>query len=165
MLVDIEFSSRKSNRLKRLIHNAGFNQPEANIMDINYTSGRKLNKALISRLATCEYSTSSIISTCSPYHISEIIAPINISKHDFVQFARFVRIVLLCPGGLSYECKTKTSSGPSSIMGWSLCGAESQRADCPAAIWPYFTNRHLPFPLDERWLEQNTLFLYYGALP
>ncbi len=24
-------------------------------MDINYTSGRKLNKALIDRLATCEY--------------------------------------------------------------------------------------------------------------
>lgn len=55
MLVDIECSSRKSNRLKRLIKNAGFDQPEANIMDINYTSGRKLNKDLINRLATCEY--------------------------------------------------------------------------------------------------------------
>ena len=55
MLVDIEYSSRKSNRLKRLIRNAGFDQPEASIMDINYTSGRKLNKELINRLATCEY--------------------------------------------------------------------------------------------------------------
>ena len=55
MLVDIEYSNRKNNRLKRLIRNAGFDQPEANIMDINYTSGRKLNKNLISRLATCEY--------------------------------------------------------------------------------------------------------------
>ena len=55
MLVDIEFNSRKNNRLKRLIHNAGFDQPEASIMDINYTSGRKLNKELISRLASCEY--------------------------------------------------------------------------------------------------------------
>ena len=34
MLVDIEYSSRKNNRLKRLIKNAGFDQPEANIMDI-----------------------------------------------------------------------------------------------------------------------------------
>lgn len=42
MLVDIEYSNRKNNRLKRLIHNAGFDQPEANIIDINYTSGRKL---------------------------------------------------------------------------------------------------------------------------
>lgn len=57
MLVDIEFSSRKNNRLKRLIKNAGFDQPDASIMDINYTSGRKLNKELIHRLATCEYIT------------------------------------------------------------------------------------------------------------
>ena len=58
MLVDIEFSSRKNNRLKRLIKNAGFDQPDASIMDINYTSGRKLNTELIRRLATCEYSHS-----------------------------------------------------------------------------------------------------------
>ena len=55
MLVDIEYSNRKNNRQKQLIRNAGFDQPEANIMDINYTSGRKLNKDLINRLATCEY--------------------------------------------------------------------------------------------------------------
>ena len=55
MLVDIEYSNRKNNRQKRLIRNAGFDQPEANIMDINYTSGRKLNKDLINRLATCEF--------------------------------------------------------------------------------------------------------------
>ena len=52
MLVDIEFSSRKNNRLKRLIKNAGFDQPEASIMDINNTSGRKLNGDMINRLAT-----------------------------------------------------------------------------------------------------------------
>ena len=55
MLVDIEYSNRKNNRQRRLIRNAGFDQPEATIMDINYTSGRKLNKDLINRLATCEY--------------------------------------------------------------------------------------------------------------
>ena len=55
MLVDIEHSSRKANRLKRLIRNAGFDQSDASIMDIHYTSGRKLNKELITRLATCEY--------------------------------------------------------------------------------------------------------------
>lgn len=57
MLVDIEYSSRKNNRLKRLIRSAEFDQPEAYFMDINYTSGRKLNKSLIHRLATCEYIT------------------------------------------------------------------------------------------------------------
>ena len=48
MLVDIEYNNRKSNSLKRLIHNAGFDQPEAYIADINYTSGRKLNSFVIS---------------------------------------------------------------------------------------------------------------------
>ncbi len=57
MLVDIEFSSRKSNKLKRLIHNAGFDQPQASIMDIDYQSGRKLNRELILRLASCGYIT------------------------------------------------------------------------------------------------------------
>lgn len=50
MLVDIEYSNRKSNSLKRLIRNAGFDQPDAYIGDINYTSGRKLNRSLIERL-------------------------------------------------------------------------------------------------------------------
>jgi len=55
IIVDIEYAKRKNNRRSRLIHNAEFDQPEASIMDINYTSGRKLNKSLIQRLASCEY--------------------------------------------------------------------------------------------------------------
>ena len=57
MLVDIEYSNRKSNSLKRLIRNAGFDQPDAYVGDIDYVSGRKLNRELIQRLATCEYIT------------------------------------------------------------------------------------------------------------
>lgn len=57
MLVDIEYSTRKNNRLRRLIRSAEFDQPDASIMDIDYSSGRKLNKQLITRLATCEYIT------------------------------------------------------------------------------------------------------------
>lgn len=57
LLVDIEYTSRKNNRLQRLISNAAFDQPQANIADINYKSGRKLNKSLIDRLSTCEYVT------------------------------------------------------------------------------------------------------------
>lgn len=55
MIVDVEYTNRKNNRLKRLIRNAEFDQPEANIADIDYASGRKLNKAMITRLAFCEY--------------------------------------------------------------------------------------------------------------
>jgi len=57
MLVGIEYSSWKNNRLKRLIRNAELDQSGASIIEIDYTSGRKLNKALITRLASCEYIT------------------------------------------------------------------------------------------------------------
>ena len=55
MIVDVEYTSRKNNRLKRLIKNASFEQVNASISDIDYTSGRKLNKSLITKLAGCEY--------------------------------------------------------------------------------------------------------------
>lgn len=55
MLVDVEYTSRKNNRLKRLIRKAEFEQPGASVAGIDYTSGRKLNRDLINRLATCEY--------------------------------------------------------------------------------------------------------------
>lgn len=55
MLLGIEYSNRKNNHLKRLFRNAGFEQPEANIMYINCTSRRKLIRELFNRLTTCEY--------------------------------------------------------------------------------------------------------------
>lgn len=55
LLVDIEYTSRKNNKLKRLIRDAGFDQAHTNIADINYAIGRKLNKAQINKLANCDY--------------------------------------------------------------------------------------------------------------
>ena len=55
MLVDIEYSSRKNNRLKRLIRSAGLEQSDACLAGIDYESGRKLNKELLARLASGEY--------------------------------------------------------------------------------------------------------------
>ena len=57
MLVDAEYTSRKNNRLKRLIRNADFEQSDASVADINYQSVRKLNRSLIERMARCEYIT------------------------------------------------------------------------------------------------------------
>lgn len=57
MLVDIEYTNRKNNRLKRLIRKAQFEQPDASVAAIDYHSGRKLNKSLIERMANCEYIT------------------------------------------------------------------------------------------------------------
>ena len=55
MIVDLEYNERKNNRLKRLIQRAGFEQRDASIAGIDYVSGRKLNRALIERLASGEY--------------------------------------------------------------------------------------------------------------
>ena len=57
LLVDREWTSRKNNHLKRLIKNAGFSDSEACIENIEYLSDRNLDKAQISRLATCNYIT------------------------------------------------------------------------------------------------------------
>ena len=45
IIVDAEYNSRKHNRLNRLIKNAQLDQPNASIYDIDYVSGRKLNRA------------------------------------------------------------------------------------------------------------------------
>lgn len=55
LLVDIEWTSRKNNRLKKLIQDAKFDQPNAHIADINYTAHRKLDQSLIVKLAECTY--------------------------------------------------------------------------------------------------------------
>ena len=55
MLVDIEYTNRQHGRLKRLIHNAELDQPQASITDLNFSCGRKLNRELIFNLASCDY--------------------------------------------------------------------------------------------------------------
>ena len=55
LLVDKEWLTRKNNHLARLIKNAHFSQPNACVEDISYSSGRKLDKAQITRLASCNF--------------------------------------------------------------------------------------------------------------
>jgi len=55
LLVDAEWSSRKSNRLKRLIKNTHYAIPNACVEDIAYHADRKLDKSMILRLAGCSY--------------------------------------------------------------------------------------------------------------
>ena len=55
LLVDAEYVSSKNNRLTRLIKKADFDQPETYVGDVDYHSGRKLNKSLIQKLVSCEY--------------------------------------------------------------------------------------------------------------
>ena len=55
LMVDAEWTSRKNNRQTRLIRGAGFSMPEACLEDIEYHPDRGLDRALISRLSTCNY--------------------------------------------------------------------------------------------------------------
>lgn len=55
MLVDAEWSARKSNRLIRLIRNAGYADPAACVENIEYHPERKLDREQILRLASCTY--------------------------------------------------------------------------------------------------------------
>ncbi len=55
ILVDLEYTSRKNNRLNRIIRQANFDQPNASLTDINYSSGRQLDKGVITRLGSCQY--------------------------------------------------------------------------------------------------------------
>lgn len=55
LLVDAEWSARKSNLLARLRKKAGYAIPGACIEDISYSADRQLDKAQILRLASCSY--------------------------------------------------------------------------------------------------------------
>ena len=57
LLVDTEWTTRKNNRLKRLIQRADFPISGACMEDIEYRSDRKLNREQIIQLSTCSYIT------------------------------------------------------------------------------------------------------------
>jgi DNA replication protein DnaC len=55
ILVDTEWAARKSNRLQYLIRSAGYCFNDACLENIEYHADRKLDKAQILRLGTCNY--------------------------------------------------------------------------------------------------------------
>lgn len=55
LMVDIEWTRRKNNKLTKLIRRADFQQSDACIENIEFHADRKLDKAKIARLATCSY--------------------------------------------------------------------------------------------------------------
>lgn len=55
MIVDAEWDARRANKRTRLLRQAGFSDPEANVCDIRYDADRKLDKAKMVELANCEW--------------------------------------------------------------------------------------------------------------
>lgn len=55
IIIDTEWSRRKNNKLTRLIRKSEFSLTDACIENIEYHADRKLDKAQITRLSTCNY--------------------------------------------------------------------------------------------------------------
>jgi DNA replication protein DnaC len=55
MIVDAEWDARRVNKRTRLLRQAGFSDPEANVADIRYDADRKLDKAKMVELSNCEW--------------------------------------------------------------------------------------------------------------
>lgn len=55
LMIDMEWSRRKNNRLLKLIKKSDIHFSEACVEDIEYHADRKLDKAQITRLSTCNY--------------------------------------------------------------------------------------------------------------
>jgi len=55
LMVDLEWTRRKNNKLTKLIRRADFQQSDACIENIEYHADRKLDKVKIARLATCSF--------------------------------------------------------------------------------------------------------------
>ena len=55
LIVDAEFANRNTKRLTRLIKAAGYAYTNACLEDIEYHADRKLDKATVARLGTCNY--------------------------------------------------------------------------------------------------------------
>ena len=51
MIVDAEWDSRRINKRTRLLRQAAFSDPEANVIDIRYDADRKLDKVKIAELS------------------------------------------------------------------------------------------------------------------
>jgi len=62
MLVDRQWDAMMNNKLQKLRKNAGFRYPNACMEDIEYLPDRKLDKSLLTDLATCRY-------ICESHHI------------------------------------------------------------------------------------------------
>lgn len=55
MIVDAEWDARRTNKRLRYLRQAGFPEPDANVMDIRYDEDRRLERPFILELSNCEW--------------------------------------------------------------------------------------------------------------
>lgn len=92
ILVDAEWTTRKSNHLKSLIKNAGYAISGASVEDTEYLPERKLDKSQILRLASCAplykagdlYSSTKLV---SPVYFANSLYARNLKNYRDIQAA------------------------------------------------------------------------------
>jgi DNA replication protein DnaC len=55
IIVDEEYTTRRNNRLKRLMRGASYSIPDASLEDVEYHADRRLEKGFITKLGACDY--------------------------------------------------------------------------------------------------------------
>ena len=85
MIVDAEWDSRRINKRTRLLRQAAFSDPEANVIDIRYDADRKLDKVKIAELANCEWVKAHrnvVITGASGAGMPEMLDELTVSKDE-----------------------------------------------------------------------------------
>lgn len=107
MLVDAEYWSRHNNRLKRNIHNACLEQPQASLADINFTSDRILDNELVQTLGTGQYIREQhnvIIVPADPLYVTFsstlYLLPLDMPTPTIEDFSNFLSSI----GGAYHRC-------------------------------------------------------------
>lgn len=95
MIVDAEWDARRANRRTRLLRQAGFSDPEANVSDIRYDADRKLDKAKMMELSNCEWIRNKrnvVITGASGAGKSWIACALGVAACNAFYSVRYVRL-------------------------------------------------------------------------
>lgn len=106
MLIDAEWDARRINKRIRLLRQASFSAPEANIDNIRYDSDRMLDRDLITRLSGCEWIKSArnvVITGATGAGKSWLACALGVAACNAFYSVRYVRL----PEMLDELCMSK----------------------------------------------------------
>lgn len=95
MIVDAEWDSRRINKRTRLLRQAAFFDPEANVIDIRYDADRKLDKVKIAELTNCDWAKAHrnvVITGASGAGKSWLACALGVAAYNAFYSVRYTRM-------------------------------------------------------------------------
>ena len=95
MLIDAEWDARRANKRTRLLRQAGFPEPDANICDVRYDPDRKLDRARMMDLSNCKWVDAGrnlIVTGASGAGKSWIACALGVAACNAFKTVRYVRL-------------------------------------------------------------------------